>query len=397
MHMTPEQKAFQEETTKSVVEAVEKALPEVVDSVVTKKVAELSEKNANDLDEVKAELKKMNVSLRETPELKTLANKTAVVSIFKEVLENNVNSEKAFNEIVDKTIKTMTEGTATAGAELVFDQFETDVLRVINTYTIVNDVRILSLVKGDKVSLPKATNGITTYFVAEGVAPTATDGVTAFINIDIAKAATLTDMTQELLEDTMTIPDLYDLIVEFVGESQASFLETQILTGTGSIKGILVDAGVNKIALAATKRASDVVDSNIVDVVFKAAMKFKRGTKKWYMSQYVFGKLTALKTTDGYPLYPSLRDVNPTLMGSAVVISDNAFVQNLAGDVANGVLLMYGDLKYFTLAKRKGLTMERGYYGDNWKKGIISLLSNQRFGGISTYPEAITILTNGAT
>lgn len=145
--MTPEQKAFQEETTKSVVEAVEKALPEVVDSVVTKKVAELSEKNANDLDEVKAELKKMNVSLRETPELKTLANKTAVVSIFKEVLENNVNSEKAFNEIVDKTIKTMTEGTATAGAELVFDQFETDVLRVINTYTIVNDVRILSLVK----------------------------------------------------------------------------------------------------------------------------------------------------------------------------------------------------------------------------------------------------------
>lgn len=81
-----------------------------------------------------------------------------------------------------------------------------------------------------------------TYFTAEEVAYTASEPATAFISIDIAKMTTLVSMTEELLDDTMTVPDLYDLIVEFVAESQAEFLETQILTGTGSVKGILVNA-----------------------------------------------------------------------------------------------------------------------------------------------------------
>lgn len=78
---------------------------------------------------------------------------------------------------------------------------------------------------------------------------------------------TLVSMTEELLDDTMTVPDLYDLIVEFVAESQAEFLETQILTGTGSVKGILVNAGINTVSLAATKKLTDVTDDEIVAVI----------------------------------------------------------------------------------------------------------------------------------
>jgi hypothetical protein len=40
------------------------------------------------------------------------------------------------------------------------------------------------------------------------------------------------------------------------------------------------------------------------------------------MSQYIFGKIKALKTLDGYPLYPESRNANPTLMGYAVSLSD---------------------------------------------------------------------------
>lgn len=389
-----------ENIEKVVSEALEKNLPEVVEAVFEKKIADLQAKSASEMEEIKAELKKMNHSSKVFAENggAEFAKKAAVVAIFKDVVNNNITSEKGFYDVVEKQVKAfMDEGTATEGAELVFDQFEKDVLRVINTYEIVNDVRILPMAKGDKISLPKATNGVTTYWTAEGIAYTDSQAVTAFVSIDIAKATTLTDMTEELLDDTMTVPDLYDLLVEFIGESQAEFLETQILVGTGSVKGILVNASVNKVYLGSGNTAEDIDDDVLVDVITKAARKYKRGGVKWYMSQYVMGKIKALKTTDGYPLYPELRNATPTLMGSSVVLSDEGFVQNVAQDIAAGVCLAYGDLRYFTLAKRKGLTVERGYHGDNWKKDILSLKSNSRCGGALTFPEAITIVVNGAS
>lgn len=398
--LNEEQKTMVEEITKSMTKTVEDSLPEIVDNVVAKKVEELSQKSASEMEDIKAELKKINLAGKvENKDLQDFNRKTAVVSIFKEVINNNITSEKVFKEVVVKTVDAMTESVAGEGAELVFDQFETDVLRVINTYDIVNDVRILPLAKGDKVSLPKATNGITTYFVSEGTAATESEATTAFVTIDIAKAATLTDLTQDLLDDTMTIPDLYNLLVEFIGESQAEFLETQILTGTGVIKGILVNASVNKVYLGSGNDAGDIDDDVIIDVITKAAKKYKRNKAKvkFYMSQYVYGKIKALITTDGYPLYPSLRDANPTLQGYAVVLSDVGFVQDVSEDIAAGVDLLFGDLSYFTLAKRKGLTIERGYYGDNWKADILSVKSNSRVGWKCTYPEALTIVINGAS
>jgi HK97 family phage major capsid protein len=380
--------------TKSMTETIEKSLPEIVDATVSKKVEELASKSAAELEDIKAELKKMNLTAKASdPAVNAFAKKTAVVSIFKEVMNNNITTEAGFNQVVEATVKTMSAGAATEGAELVFDQFENDVLRVINTFEIVNSARILPLAKGDKVSLPKATNGITTFFTNEGADYQASDAVTGFVVIDIAKATTLTDMTQELLDDTMTVPDLYDLIVEFIGESQGQFLETQILTGTGSVKGILPNASVNVVNVA---NASAINDDKLVEVLTKAARKFKRqsGQVKRFMSQYVYGKIKALKTLDGYPLYPELRSATPSLMGYAVVMSDVGFVQNAAQDIANGNLLLFGDLKYFTLCRRKGLTVERGYYGDNWKKDIQSLKSNTRYGGTCTFPEALTIIKN---
>lgn len=397
--MNAEQKQFLDEATKSMTDAVEKALPEVVDKVVSQKVAELSEKSAKDIEDVKSELKKMNLAGKATnKEAKELAQKTFVVSVFKEVMKNGIKSEEAFKEVSKKVYAGMGEGSWLEGEELVFDQFETDILRVINTYDILNDVRILPLAKGDKVSLPKATNGITTYRATEAGAKTGSKPATSFVVIDIAKASTFTDMTEELLDDTMTTPDLYNLIVEFIGESQANFLETEVLTGTGSVKGILVNASVNKVYLGTGNTAEDIDDANIVDVITKAGKKYKRNKAKvkWYMSQYVFGKLRSLITTDGFPLYPTLRDANPTLEGSAVVISDCGFVQNISEDIAEGICLLYGDLSYFTLAKRKGVTVERGYYGDNWVSDIQTIKSNQRVGGACTFPEALTILVNWA-
>lgn len=388
-----------EQITKGMTDAVEKALPELVEKTVNAKIKEIADESKEEVEEIKEEVKNLKMNAMATKTLDSNFQKEAVVKIFKEVMNNNITTEKGFNDATERVLKTMTEGTATEGAELVFDQFEADVLRVINTFDILADVKILPLAKGDKVSLPKATNGITTYFVDEGDDITGvTKPATAFVTIDIAKAMTLTDMTQELLDDTMTAPDLYNLIVEFIGESQGEFLERQILIGTGSVKGVLVNASVNKVFLGSGNTAEDISDTTIIDVITKAARKFKKGGKcKFYMSQYVFGKVKALLTTDGYPVYPEMRSATPSIMGYPVVMSDVWFVQNSTEDIAGGITMLFGDLSYFTLARRKGITIERGYYGDNWAKGIQSIKSNSRYGGCATFPEAFTIVKNGAS
>lgn len=384
-----------------VGEALKENLPEVVDAVVDAKLEEVEANTEAKFADVNESIKALQKQAKTVAVTDELSKKTAIVYIFRDVLQNKVTGEKAFNEVVEKHVKAMTEGTATDGAELVFDQFEANVLQVINTFELVSNVNIMPLAKGDKVSIPKATNGISTMYVAEGGTPTESEIVTAFVTFDIYKMVTLTDFTEELLDDAMTIPDLYNLIVSNIGESQGAFLEKQILAGTGSsaLEGILVNSAVNSISLAATKRAGDINHTNLIEVITKAMRKYKRGGRaKFVMSQYVLGKLQSIKTTDGYPLFPELMGATPTLMGAGIILTDDSsLVQDLASDIATKPLLIYGDLSYYTLVRRKGLTVERGYYGNNWRDGVISLKSNARFGGKCTFGEAFVKLLNGAT
>lgn len=390
------------ELSKAVWEALEKSLPEVVEAVVLEKFANFEEASAKSLEEVKSQLKEISLSKKSSdPVVKEAFAKTAVVSIVKEVMQKNVTTEKAFKETVSATIKTMNEWTPTEWAELVFDQFEKDVLKVINSYPVINSVKILPLAKWDKISLPKATNWVTTAYVAEAWTPAASDAVTAFVAIDIYKAVSLVDMTDEVLEDAMTIPDLYNLIVEFIWESQAAFLENEILnwTGTSAIEWVFVNADVNEITQGAWDTTSAAIDDTyLTQVITKAEMRFKRKSAqiKWTMSQYIFWVIRALKTTDGYPLYPEMRTATPTLMGYAVQISDKAPVQNAAADVAWATLLIFWDMKYFTLVRRKGLTLERGHYWNGWRDWIQSLKGTTRNGWKATFWEALTKLTAAA-
>lgn len=393
--------AAEEATVKAVVNAVEKALPEVVSEVAKQQFAQLSEKAFAEINDIKTELKKYSLAQKQAPELKTLFTQAAMVSIVKRVWNENVTTEKAFQSIVEAEMKTMSEGIAGDGAELVFDQFEKDILRVINEYGVVNSVKILTIQKWDKINLPKATNGVSTVYVKEANAATASDADTWFVSIDIYKAVSLVDMTDELLDDTMTTPDLYNLIVEFIWESQAEFLENEIINGSGTdaIEGILNNNDILEVVLAVTETGEDITDDEITAVITKSAMKFKRRSSlvKWLMSQYTYGLLRKIKTADGYPLYPELRNMaNPYLEGYKVEISDKMPVQNSTQDIAGAVQLIFGDLTYFTLVKRKNLMLERGYYGSNWKSGIQSLKGTARFGWKATFGAAFTVLKNGA-
>lgn len=389
----------------AVNESMEKNLPEVVEAVVSDKISNFESTTGKEIESMKEELKKFTLSQKK---LDTKASeafvKTAMVDIMKGVVKNGASTDAEFKNIVSATLKTMNEGTDGEGAELVFDQFERDLLRVINDYEVVSAVKLYQLAKGDVINFPKATNGITTAFVGEATDyGTPTEATTSYITINIAKAVTMTSMTEELLDDTMTIPDLYNLIVEFIGESQAEFLEDKILNGTlsatATVEGLLVNADVNNLALAAgNPTVWDITEDDLIDLQALVAKRFKRRTAdvKRVMSQYTVSKLMQLRTTDGSRLLPDLTMKGGNIHGYDVVISDKMPVQNAAADVAGSTPIVFGDMKYFTLARRKGVSLERGYRTGDRQADIQSLKSNSRYGWKVTFGEAFAKLTTTA-
>ena len=96
-----------ENLEKVVSEALEKNLPEVVDAVMQKKLSELEAKSASEMEEIKAELKKMNHASKVFTDNggAEFAKKAAVVAIFKDVVNNNVTSEKGFHDTVERHVK----------------------------------------------------------------------------------------------------------------------------------------------------------------------------------------------------------------------------------------------------------------------------------------------------
>jgi len=382
------------EVNKTITTNLEKSLPEIVDASISLKLSAIETKTVGEIEDIKKELKKLSVSSKKVDTAaQGMIAKTAIVEGWKALAKGG-----KFEEAVTASIKTMSEGTGTEGAELVFDQFERDVIRVINAYDVVSLVRSFNILKGDKVIFPSKDGSTTAAYVGEGSTISESELTTGNVAIDIYKVATLTGVTNELLDDTMTVPDLYNLIVEDVAEQVAALQEDAILGGTGTNQptGITNASGIIEVALGTAETTADIADTNLVDVMTRAAKRYKRNTS-WVMSQYTWGKLMSLKTTDGYPLYPELRNMtSPSLLGRPVVISDSSkIVQDAGTDVADAVSIIFGDFDFYYMANRKGLSFEKGHLANDFRDDKTTFRSITRFGGNVAIPAAFTVLKNG--
>jgi len=372
-----------------VSNTIETKMPEIVEAVVEKKFALLNQKNITDLEDIKAELKKLSFTQKSTNEvIKKAMKETFIVSVMKDVVNNNITSEKAFNEIAQKTYSAMNTETDWEGAEYVFDQFEADILAIFDTFDIVRDVRIYNINKGDNLSLVKWDNTIQTYFTAQGQARTPSNYETDRLKINVAKLTTYTKLTEEFFDDTMTVPDVYNFLVQCFAESQAKFLETEILTWTWDIKWIFNNAEVEVIEIDDVKNISD---DTIIEVITKVAKKYS--VWKFYFSKYIWWRLMQIRTLDGSPLYPELRSSNPNILWYPVGLSSVWFIQDKTQDTADGwVAMMFWDLSYYALVRRRWLTIERWMDGDDFSKDLISVKSTSRYGWECTFPEALTLV-----
>lgn len=378
------------EIVKGVVENMKEVVPEVVKEAVEEETKTFNEK-AEKLEKMVwdiAEKVKLNTWKKEDKED---IQKNYVVKTFQKMFGSNMNIDEAKTEVKATFMNsTLADG---EGSELVFDQFEKDIQRTIDEYPIISDVRVYNLIKGDGITIPKALNTLTTAWTAEGQKGILSKAGTGNILIQVKKAMSLVKISNELLADNMASPDVYKLLVEFMAESIASFLEEQLINGDGSgdnMLGLMVDSDIKDIALPTGKtKFSDIDDDTLIDAITFIEDKYLRtGEAKWYFSKYTLGQLMKLKTADGYPLYPELRGKNKTLLGAKVVTSVS-LPWNLTATAQKGKpFILFGNLKHYTLVKRKDLTIEKGLSWEDFSSELVTIKGTQRVHGKKIFKEA---------
>lgn len=372
--LVPDQlKSAIEAHTKGITTEVDALKEQVSKAVELSKIVGASGKTFDDAQKLKA--------------------KTAIVNAFKTIFKSNIASEEAASEVLESEIKAafMNEGTATEGAEYVFDEFSKDVLYVMKKYPLVNELSLFQT-KGKTLSIPTWENTVEASWEDEGAEYDQSKGKTGKVSFTAKKLASFVTVTDEMLDDGMTVPALYDLIIESIGSTQASKIEEGMFSGaTGAgMEGILTHSDTASVALPSgvtTVRGAtaDQLDNLVIDADLAISEEYLTDAPDLViaMSRYVLAQFKKKKTSDGKYAFPELRESNPTLLGKyRVITSSKAPCQNLAADVAGADLFFLGNVKRFYKGiRRKGLTFTRGYADGDFRGGRESIRAEQRVNG----------------
>lgn len=396
-----------DEKTKAFVKSVAPIIKEQVDEGI--KAAK--EEDQKTFDEVMAELKAIREEKRKILEKNGVdqsVKEKIMVETFKAVAGQAQVSEEQFKQAFQNATKAAfnSESTAGEGAEFVFTQFEEDVLNVMKTYNLVNELNIFPI-KGTELKLPKGINNIVTNWVWEGTTIGKSKVGSAFVTINTYKAACLVPFTEELLKDNMTTPKYYEMVVKMIGESQAAFLEDQVLNGTDAtrVEGVLVNTSVGTATLPAgvtTLRGATAaqLDDLLVDVDSTIGAEYQANQENQVivMSKYVRNIYKKAKTSTGAYMFPELRTSNPELDSCRVLISHKAPMQNQAADVAGATAFVRGDFKsFFGLVSAEDLVLTRGYADGDFEADLQSVKARKRYGGKCLYGEAFGKAKNAAS
>lgn len=384
------------EAIKALAEAVHETVKKELPGVVSQSVGQIKEEIQKDLDSMKSQMKELAEAAQKTggDEAKSdIMRKSFVVTVLKQVAQG-----AKFNDAVTSVKNSfMTGGTSTEGAELVFDNFLSDIINVIQNYRVIEDITLYNIVKGDNLTIPKVVNALTTAWVAEGSAASLSKPTTSGVTITTKIANTLVDVSESLLDDSMSIPDVYAMLVKLIGESQAAFIEDQILNGSGSgsnIEGVTVNSSVASVTLATTAFSS-ITRAKLVSAfgALKTKYLLDGNGAKWYMSRAARAELMALETDAGAPLFPSLETATPTLFGDPVVETDK--LPSTGG--ASKVFAVYGNMTHFIGVRRKDVTVKKGYSGTGFKDGLVTIKGEQRFHGQIAFTQAFVKIVTAAS
>ena len=274
-------------------------------------------------------------------------------------------------------------GVDTEGGYLCPDTFENQLVTGLTAKNVVRGLaHVISTSSGQHKIPVVANRGTASWVEEEGPIPEG-DDTFGQQYIGAHKVGTLIKVSEELLNDSA-----FDLEAYFVAEFARRIgnkEEEAFLNGDGAGKptGILNDAEVGVTAASATAITAD----ELIDLFYSLPAPY-RTNAVWVMNDSTMRYIRKLKDTTGQFLWQKAlhEGEHETLLGKPIYHSP------FAPEVAAGAKpILFGDLTYYWIGDRKGITFRRlnERYADT---GQVGFLASKRLDGKLILPEAIKCL-----
>ena len=284
----------------------------------------------------------------------------------------------------------LSEGVDSEGGYLVPDEFERTLVQALEEDNVIRAHAHVFTTSNVIHKIPVvATKGVANW-IDEGAPYGESDDVFAQEQIDAHKVGTLIKVSEELLDDSAF--DQQYISKEFTRRIGAKE-EEAFLIGDGSKKptGILHETVGAQVGVTAAGAAAIAADE-LIDLYYSLKSPYRRNAI-WVLNDSSIRAIRKLKDLNNQYLWqPGLREGEPDLLlGKPLYTS--AYMPTIA---AGARTILFGDLSYYWIGDRKGITFKRlnERYADY---GQVGFLASRRVDAKLILPEAVKVLQQKAS
>lgn len=343
------------------------------------------------LEALDAELSKpVNTPITEKPSASSKADaKTGRASdAYKQAFWNITRHKDSMTPEMKNALQV---GTDSEGGYLVPDEFEHTLVQGLNENTIIRAHSHVITTSNGLHKIPVVASHGSAAWIDEEGAYTESDDAFGQVQLDAHKVGTIIKVSEELLNDSAFDLESYisNEFIRRIGDKE----EEAFLTGNGSSKptGLLNATGGAQVGVTAAS-ATAITADELIDLFFSLKAPYRKNAI-WIFNDSTVKIIRKLKDNNGQYLWqPALRDGDvPTILGKPYFTS--AFMPEAA---AGAKTVLFGDLSYYWIGDRQGITFKRlnELYAGN---GQIGFLASKRLDGKTVLPEAIKVLQQKGT
>lgn len=301
------------------------------------------------------------------------------------------NQVRSRNGLSYEIHNALSEGVDSEGGYLVPDEFERTLVQALEEDNVIRaHAHVFTTSNGVHKIPVVATKGVANW-IDEGQAYGESDDVFAQEQIDAHKVGTLIKVSEELLDDSAF--DLQSYISKEFTRRIGAKEEEAFLIGDGSKKptGILHATAGAQVGVTAAGAAAITADE-LIDLYYSLKSPYRKNAI-WVLNDGSIRAIRKLKDLSGQYLWqPGLRQGEPDmLLGKPLYTS--AYMPNIA---AGAKTILFGDLSYYWIGDRKGITFKRlnERYADF---GQVGFLASKRVDAKLILPEAVKVLQQKAS
>jgi len=347
------------------------------------KKRELTDDEAQELAEIRDDVRKIKEALKIQEELKEEkmelkeegAEDMAEAKAMKEAACKEEKEVRAFENYVRGVVNNRDDVNLTKAANgaVIPTTIANKIIAMVYNICPILDRSTKYNVKG-KLVVPyydENTNAITVTYATEFQELESNVGAFDKIELDGYLAGALTLISRSLINNAQF--NIVDFIVERMAYAIKRFIESQLLngyTGTGAASGVV---GLSTLSNSITAAATTAITADEVVRLHDAIKDDFQANAIWIMSPATRTALRTLKSTTGYYLLND--DISSpfgtTLLGKPVYVSDN--MPNMA---AGNTAIYYGDMRGLATKFSEEMTIEvlREKYATQHAVGVVGWL-----------------------